>query len=84
MTRINSRHFILAQKRSQKKPKTADNNDCSTADLLDKYADEDDNDPMNDPDFEVKSTDLVTETEDEENSEPEEDLEIRVSENGFL
>lgn len=54
-----------------------DNNDCSTAELLDKLADEDNDDTTNDPDFEVKLADLATEDEDE-NSEPEEDSEVRV------
>lgn len=56
-----------------------DNNDCSTAELLDKLADEDNDDTTNDPDFEVKLADLATDDEDEdENSEPEEDSEVRV------
>lgn len=75
---------VLHQKRSLKKLKVADHNDCTTSELLDKFADDDDNDLANDPDFEVGATDLVTETEEEEedvdeeeNSEPEEDT-VRV------
>lgn len=64
--------------------KSADNNECTTDELLDKFAEEDDNDPLNDSDFKVKPTDLETETEDDgeedENSEPEEDAGVaRVS-----
>ena len=73
-----------SQKRSLKKLKGADNEECTTDELLDKFAEEDDNDPANDSDFKVKPTDLETETEEEdddlENSEPEEDAGVR--ENG--
>lgn len=75
--------MLVQQKRSLKKLKGADNEECTTDELLDKFAEEDDNDPANDSDFKVKPTDLETETEEEdddlENSEPEEDAGVRVS-----
>lgn len=59
-----------------------DNNECSTAELLDKFADQDENDPTNnDPDFKLEDEeDAEDESEEgeDENSEPEEDAEVRV------